>query len=242
MAALSRFSGLVAAAAAATAVLAAGCGGSSGGHPAAVASHHATATAPVTRASSATPRPSASPSVISVPPPPGNLHQTRTFPSARSRVFRAEMTDLWTAVLTGTPRLGAQAFFPLPAYRQVKAIYNPAADWQGRLYADFRLDVFAAYRLVGRSARLVRVIVPSAQAAWVDPGVCSNSVGYWHVAGARLVYRRHGRLRSIGIASLISWRGRWYVVHFGAVLRNGTYGIVDSPAAGPGTPGPAGGC
>ena len=180
--------------------------------------------------------------MIPVPPPPGNLHQTRTFPSARSRVFHAEMTDLWTAVLTGKPRLSAQAFFPLSAYRQVKAIYNPAADWHGRLFADFRVDVAAAHRLVGRSARLVRVIVPSAQAAWIDPGVCSNSVGYWHVGGARMVYRRHGRLRSIGIASLISWRGRWYVVHFGAVLRSGTYGVVDNPAAGPGTPGPAGGC
>jgi hypothetical protein len=49
-------------------------------------------------------------------------------------------------------------------------------------------------------------------------------------------------VRSIGIASLISWRGRWYVVHFGAVLRTGATGLVDQPAAGPGVPGPAGGC
>ena len=73
------------------------------------------------------------------------------------------------------------------------------------------------------------------------PGVCENAVGYWHVGGARLVYRQHGQERSIGIASLISWRGRWYVVHFGAVLRASPAGVVDSPAAGPGVPGPAGG-
>ena len=36
--------------------------------------------------------------------------------------------------------------------------------------------------------------------------------------------------------------GRWYVVHFGAVLRAGDSGVVDAPAAGPGVPGPAGGC
>ena len=47
---------------------------------------------------------------------------------------------------------------------------------------------------------------------------------------------------SIGIASLISWRGRWYVVHLGAVLRSGQAGVVDQPADGPGTPGPPGGC
>ena len=233
--------------AAAVGVLAAGCAGPAGGHAAAAA--HASAStpaAPVPGGSSPpatpTPRADASPSVIAVPPPPAGLHQTRAFPSAHTRAFRAEMTNLWAAVVTGRARLARQAFFPLSAYQQVKAISNPAGDWHTRLWADFRLDVGAARRLVGRGTSLVRVIVPSAEAAWIDPGVCFNSVGYWHVGGARLVYRKHGRLRSIGIASLISWRGRWYVVHFGAVLRNGGYGIVDQPAAGPGVPGPAGGC
>jgi hypothetical protein len=155
------------------------------------------------------------------------------------------MTDLWAAVRTGKARFGRPAFFPLPAYKQVKAIPLPAADWHSRLYADFRLDVAAAHQLLGAAAnraRLVRVIVPTAQASWIVPGVCANSIGYWHVAGARVVYRVHGRTRSFGIASLISWRGVWYVVHFGAVLRTAAVGEVDQPAAGPGTAGPPGGC
>jgi hypothetical protein len=185
------------------------------------------------------------PTVIPVPPPPGPLTQTRTLPSAHTRVFRAEMTDLWAAVVTGRARLAAQSFFPLAAYTQVKAIADPAADWRSRLFGDFRLDVAAAHHFLGRGARhdtLIRVIVPAAGAAWINPGVCSNAVGYWHVGGARLVYRHRGQLRSIGIASLISWRGRWYVVHVGAVLRAGSGGVVDAPATGPGVPGPAGGC
>jgi hypothetical protein len=183
--------------------------------------------------------------VIPVPPPPGRLQQTRAFPSARTRVFRAEMTDLWAAIVTGRPALARQAFCPLTAYEQVKAIADPAADWHSRLMGDFILDVHAAHRFLGqgaRRARLVKVIVPSAEASWIVPGACYNSVGYWHVAGPRVVYRQHGQLRSIGIASLISWRGRWYVVHFGAVLRAAVAGVVDAPAIGPGTPGPAGGC
>ena len=155
------------------------------------------------------------------------------------------MTDLWTALVTGRVRPGVQAFFPLTAYQQVKAIADPSADWHSRLLADFRLDVAAAHHFLRRAPgrpHLVRVIVPAGQAAWIDPGVCANKVGYWHVAGPRLVYRQHGRIRSIGIASLISWRGRWYVVHLGAVLRSGTSGVVDQPADGPGTPGPPGGC
>ena len=232
-------------------LLAAGCG-RPGGHEAAPAGQQrpATASAPAARPSPvATPPgaavPTGQPTVIAVPPPPGRLPQTRTLPSAHTRVFRAEMTDLWAAVVSGHARLAAQAFFPLAAYTQVKAIADPAADWHSRLFGDFRLDVAAAHRFLGPGARhaaLVRVIVPSAAAAWINPGVCYNAVGYWHAGGARLVYRQHGQVRSIGIASLISWRGRWYVVHFGAVLRAGAGGVVDAPATGPGVPGPAGGC
>jgi hypothetical protein len=234
-------------------LLAAGCGPAA--HPAAAvtparasassapASSAATPAASPTAAGSA--RPSGGPTVLPAPLPPASLHQTRALPSAGTRVFRAEMTDLWAAVVTGQARLAVQAFFPLHAYTQVKAIYDPAADWHSRLFGDFRLDVAAAHHYLGRGAaqaRLLRVIVPSAAAAWINPGVCYNSAGYWHVGGARLVYREHGQVRSIGIASLISWRGRWYVVHFGAVLRTGATGLVDQPAAGPGVPGPACGC
>jgi hypothetical protein len=234
-------------------LLAAGCGSSGSGQAAAPAGQQRPATAAgqaVSPSPPASPTPRATvrtgqPTVIPVPPPPGALHQTRTLPSPGTRVFRAEMTDLWAAVVTGQARPAAQAFFPLAAYTQVKAIADPAADWRSRLFGDFRLDVSAAHRFLGAGARhatLVRVVVPSAEAAWISPGVCYNAVGYWHVGGARLVYRQHGQVRSIGIASLISWRGRWYVVHFGAVLRAGTGGVVDAPATGPGVPGPAGGC
>jgi hypothetical protein len=68
----------------------------------------------------------------------------------------------------------------------------------------------------------------------VPPGVCYNSVGYYEMPNARVVYRAHGQVRSFGIASLISWRGVWYVVHFGAILRSADVGEVDDPASGPG--------
>ena len=248
-----------AAALAGLSLLAAGCGPAAT-HPAAAvtpprapASSAPASSAPassvVTPAASPTvtgsTRPGGGPTLLPAPLPPGSLPQTRALPSAGTQVFHAEMTDLWAAVVTGKARLATQAFFPLAAYTQVKAIADPAADWHSRLFGDFRLDVAAAHRYLGRGAahtRLLRVIVPSAGAAWINPGVCYNSVGYWHVGGARLVYREHGQVRSIGIASLISWRGRWYVVHFGAVLRTGASGVVDQPAAGPGVPGPPGGC
>ncbi len=105
------------------------------------------------------------------------------------------------------------------------------------------VDVKAAHALLGRdarSARLLRVVVPPG-AAWIVPGACYNSIGYWHVGQSRVVYREHGQVRSFGIASLISWRGVWYVVHFGGVTRP-VVGMVDDPAAGPGVAGPSYGC
>ncbi len=191
-----------AALAAALAVLAAGCSGGSGGQ--------AAGTQPGASAAHATKAPSPAAHPAS--------------PAATGRRPRAAPTLLPVPLVTGRPALGLPAFFPLSAYRQVKAIADPTADWHHRLVADFRLDVRAARALLGRRARharLVRLIVPSAQASWITPGVCANGVGYWHVAGAR---------------------GRWYVVHFGAVLRSASVGIVDQPASGAGTPGPPGGC
>jgi hypothetical protein len=185
---------------------------------------------------------SASPSAVPVAPGAGALPQTRAFPSTRTAAFRNAMADLWLAVTTGNPRFGLPGFFPIAAYKQVKAEPYPAADWQDRLWYDFVLDVRAAHRVLGSGATLDRVVVPEAYAAWVYPGGCYNAIGYWHVPGARVVYREHGQERSFGIASLISWRGAWYVVHLGAAQRTVVTGIVDQPATGPGVPGPPGGC
>ncbi len=174
----------------------------------------------------------------------GSRQQTREHPETRSLAFHAMVADLWLAVRTGEPGLGRDAFFPVGAYKQVKAIADPAADWRARLWDDFVLDVKAAHRLLGRharTARLVKVLVAGDQAAWIDPGACYNSIGYWHVANSRVVYRAGGHVRSFGIASLISWRGAWYVVHFGGVVRPAV-GLVETPASGPGAVGPQGGC
>jgi hypothetical protein len=193
----------------------------------------------------AKPSPSPSPSVIAIPPPPAGLPQTRALPSAGTQVFDDEMTDLWTAIVTGNTSVAIQSFFPLSAYQQVKAIADPTADWNSRLVGDYVLDIQAAHSFLGENAanaQLVQVLVPSQYAAWIEPGVCYNKVGYWHVPGSRLVYRVDGQLRSIGIASLISWRGQWYVVHLGAVVRGATAGVVDDPSVGTGTTGPPGGC
>jgi hypothetical protein len=175
---------------------------------------------------------------------PGSLPQTHQLPSADTAAFRAKMASLWDGIRTGSVRPAIPAFFPEGAYVQIKQIGDPRGDWTGRLLADYALDIEAAHELLAsgaRHARLLGVQVPSDYVHWVDPGACDNGVGYYEVPNSRVIYRQDGAVHSLGIASMISWRGVWYVVHLGAVLRSGG-GEVDDPSLGPGTSAPSSTC
>ncbi len=173
---------------------------------------------------------------------PGQLPQTSAFPTSASPQFHAEMADLWQAVVSGSAETAYPAFFPEGAYVRLKGIANPAGDYATRLLGGFTADVRAVHDLLGAgaaTATLIAVNVPEQYGHWVKPGTCANTIGYFEVPNARVVYREHGQIRSFGIASLISWRGEWYVVHLGAILRTGSAGVVDDPAAGPGVSQPS---
>ncbi len=176
------------------------------------------------------------------PPNAGALPQTPQLPPATGACLRELTRNLWRGISSGSPAHAMAAFFPEAAYAQVKAIADPHADWTSRLVGGYRLDLAAAHALVGGGARLVRVEVPSDYAHWVDPGACDNRVGYYEVPNSRVVYKRGGQLRSLGIASMISWRGVWYVVHLGAVVRSVDVGVVDDPSAGAGVAAPSSTC
>jgi hypothetical protein len=177
---------------------------------------------------------------------PGSLPQTTQFPAADTAQFDAEMQSLWQGVVSGSVAPALPSFFPRSAYVQLKTgLAYPAADWQNRLVADFGLDIEAAHALLGPGAATATfegVTVPEQFGHWIPPGVCANGIGYYEVANARVVYSLGGQVSSFGIASLISWRGTWYVVHLGAILRSSTSGVVDDPEAGPGTPAPSHTC
>jgi hypothetical protein len=188
---------------------------------------------------------SAAPSAAPRRPDPGALAQTHAFPSATSALFRSLMASLWAGIQGDSVRLALPAFFPRAAYVQLKAEGSPGSDWRYRLVHDYALDIGAAHRLLGSGAsraQLLAVRVVSSYGHWVPPGVCYNGVGYYEMPNARVVYRLDGHVRSLGIASMISWRGEWYVVHLGAVLREGETGIVDEPSSGDGTSAYSGTC
>jgi hypothetical protein len=155
------------------------------------------------------------------------------------------MAALWAGVQGNSPTQALSAFFPEGAYLQIKAIGDAQGDYTGRLLADYQLDLGAAHALLGStpaSADMVGVHVPPGYAHWVAPGVCYNRVGYYELPNARLVYRQNGAVHSFGIASMISWRGVWYVIHLGAILRPSAAGVVDDPSLGVGVSVPSSTC
>jgi hypothetical protein len=176
---------------------------------------------------------------------PGSLPQTNAYPSGTSTQFKVLMAALWSGVMHNSLTAAMPAFFPNGAYLQLKSIGNASSDWANRLVHDYGLDITAAHGLLGRHAaraRLIAVEVTSSYGHWIQPGVCDNRLGYYEMPNARVVYSEDGQTRSFGIASMISWRGVWYVVHFGAILRASDTGMVDDPGVGRGVSAYSGTC
>jgi hypothetical protein len=157
------------------------------------------------------------------------------------------MQILWSALVNGSEQQALTVFFPEAAYITTKTgqIPSPPGDYSDRLLAFYQLDLSAYHQLLAlgtSTPTLMSVEAVASDAAWIGPGQCENDVGYWHLPGVRLVYQQDGTVRSFAVASLIAWRGVWYVVHLGPNPRPIDVGTVDQPATGPGVPGPPGGC
>jgi hypothetical protein len=150
---------------------------------------------------------------------PGSLPQTRAEPASAGAQLDAHAEGLWHAIVTDDPGSAMAFFFPRSAYVSVKAIPDPAADYEQRLMANYVADIHTLHTALGADpthAALGHLTVPPA-AQWIEPGVEYNAIGYWRVYGAQLRYTTDGRQRSFAIASLISWRGQWYVVHLNSI-------------------------
>jgi len=151
---------------------------------------------------------------------PGTLPQTDDRPSAAGARFDAGVQGLWQAIRDDQPELAMPFFFPKSAYLQVKAISDPATDYEQRLIANYEQDIHALHAQLGAdsaNAQFAAINVPDSQAVLVQPGEEYNKLSYWRVYGTTLQYTEDGQTNSFPVTSLISWRGEWYVVHLGAI-------------------------
>ena len=150
---------------------------------------------------------------------PGTLPQTMDMPTTTSPQFQAGLAGFWQAIVTDNPAPAMPFFFPLSAYLQVKAISNPASDWQQRLVAAYQTDVQTLHNSLGAgaaTAQLTGIDVPNT-AQWVQPGAEYNKESYWRVYSSQVHYTVGGQVGSFTVASMISWRGEWYIVHLARI-------------------------
>ena len=99
----------------------------------------------------------------------------------------------------------------------MKAIKQPAKDWNRRLYRAFERSVHDYHKKLGKHAegtKLVRLDVNEERAKWMEPGREGNKLGYFRVTRSQLVVEDgSGKQKKLDLSSMISWRGEWYVVH-----------------------------
>ena len=171
--------------------------------------------APTTTTSTTAPPPSTTTTTVD----PGTLPQTMDQPTTTDPQFQAGVQSFWQAIVTDNPTTAMPFFFPLSAYLQVKAIANPASDWQQRLVGAYQQDIHSLHNSLGAgapTAQLAGIDVPSG-AQWVQPGAEYNKLPYWRIYGTTVRYTVGGRPGSFRIASMISWRGHWYIVHLARI-------------------------
>jgi hypothetical protein len=123
---------------------------------------------------------------------------------------------LWEAIVADDPDRASTAFFPIAAYKQVKAIPAPETDWTRRLVGNFTRDIHRLHERLGSraaDATFTELDVATERARWVEPDEENNKLGYWRVYGSKIRYEVGGNAASFDVSSLISWRGEWYVVH-----------------------------
>jgi hypothetical protein len=151
----------------------------------------------------------------------GKLPQTHDEPQPSGPAFDAGVRALWDGIAQDDPDRALPFFFPLSAYRQVKAIANPTGDWRARLVGHYARDIHALHaKLAPQLARahFVSADVPMDRARWVEPGEEYNKIGYWRVYGTKLRGATDdGAPIVVDVTSLISWRGEWFVVHLTGV-------------------------
>jgi hypothetical protein len=145
------------------------------------------------------------------------LPQTEARPDASSPAFRERIAHLCQAIVGGVPADAHDAFFPLVAYKQVKAVADPERDYRLRLLSHFDRDILEYHHRISRRPgpyRCGELTIPERQARWMKPGSEYNRLGYFRVLRSHLqVVDAADKAISLEVTSLISWRGEWYVVH-----------------------------
>lgn len=198
-------------------------GSSATADPSVAAATTAASTSAQTASPAASGAPSLVPAVDEAADPPLRdasgklLPQTEERPTLDSPWFRRQLASLVDAIAKDEPERARSFFFPVEAYEAVKGIPEPAKDWKSRLFRAYGRSIHEYHKKLRNHAegtKLVELKVPEARIQWMKPGREGNLLGYYRVTRSKLVLADgSGKRHDLDLTSMISWRGRWYVVH-----------------------------
>lgn len=146
----------------------------------------------------------------------GTAAQTEERPQPGDALTEARARALFEALVHDEPERGQVFFFPLDAYKQVKDSSAPESDWRHRLIAAYGRDLHEIHRARPhlKDATFVGLEIPETGVKWIKPGEEYNKIGYFRVFKSQLVYTTaSGERKTIELKSLISWRGKFFLVH-----------------------------
>jgi len=148
-------------------------------------------------------------------PIPAENRADLTQPPARPSADSAEALarTLFAAIVADDPALAAEAFFPRPAFLQVKDIADPGRYYD-QLYKRFFSDVHALHaRLAGLPDVRFERFELAKRGGFVKVHEEGNRLPYWAARHNVLHYKSGDRALSFEVRVLITWGDRWYLIH-----------------------------
>jgi len=134
-----------------------------------------------------------------------------TRPPLGDMAQRAEL--LFHAIVHDDPERAREVFFPEEPFLRIKDMAHPER-YYARLRARFDKDIHALHASLGdlSDARFERLEL-TRRGGYVLPGEEGNKLPYWAARHAFLHYHVHGVAKKLEVRVLITWEGRWYVIH-----------------------------
>ncbi len=117
------------------------------------------------------------------------------------------------ALRAGKPELANAFFFPAAEFGEVKAAKDPSAIFR-RLIGLYHGDLLALRKTLKDPEHVEFVSFRLANGRnWIERFKEANKLPYWAVYGSTVMLRDAGRLVTVKVRVMISWKGQWVVTH-----------------------------
>jgi hypothetical protein len=153
--------------------------------------------------------------------PDGGAREVDPYNRAKPELASLDLTErarhLFDAIVQNEPTLADDFFFPAAPFVPLKDVADPA-KYFAQLLAAYHRDITALHRsrTSWADARFVSFELGTSP-TWVKPGDEYNKIGYFRTFHGKLRTGISGTPHIIEVRTIISWDGKWYVTHLGAL-------------------------